>query len=553
MATGFTKKVNQSLINMPYDLDLIGTIKKWVSATAPTGWMLCDGTAISRTTYAELFALMPYLSQTVTMTQASPCVVTMTAHGLQTGQTIQFTTTGGLYTGLAVGTVYYIRWASADTFNLYDTEAHAVNTAATTGVVNTSGSQSGVHTGIAYKWGNGDGSTTFNVPDFRGASVAGVGTSGNGYLAAETFVLGAKYNDTMQGHYHDIADSTYGLEEYYAGAGTGGFVATASNNRLYKARTIETDGTNGTPRKGTVTRGKVVGVNFIIKAYNVVKTVYAQGVDGARLSIDGTFATNSDSLVPSEKATGYFIRHPLTAGKTDDYTNTDTDGLLRVEYDTTSKACAHTLPLIANNIGRRIEVAYVKGGTNNVTISPNAANANTLSNDGLATIILCKVGDFVVFQHSSTSGMWEIVNERITSELRLDGYAGYGGTDTKIPYFTTTTTNIGNMHTLTTNNNTNGCKITINRSGRYSFTLVFAENNSVYLGMTLNSAALTTAMSGITDATRIAYGATLSADTALQVNAVRYFSKNDIIRPHTNGGATSVPSRCWIICSYLGM
>ena len=37
---------------------LIGEIKMWSAATAPDKWLLCDGAAISRTTYADLFAVV---------------------------------------------------------------------------------------------------------------------------------------------------------------------------------------------------------------------------------------------------------------------------------------------------------------------------------------------------------------------------------------------------------------------------------------------------------------------------------------------------------------
>ena len=36
----------------------VGAIKPWGKATAPVGYVLCDGTAISRTTYADLFAVI---------------------------------------------------------------------------------------------------------------------------------------------------------------------------------------------------------------------------------------------------------------------------------------------------------------------------------------------------------------------------------------------------------------------------------------------------------------------------------------------------------------
>ena len=36
----------------------VGTIKPWGKATAPNGYLLCDGTAVSRTTYAELYVVL---------------------------------------------------------------------------------------------------------------------------------------------------------------------------------------------------------------------------------------------------------------------------------------------------------------------------------------------------------------------------------------------------------------------------------------------------------------------------------------------------------------
>jgi microcystin-dependent protein len=36
----------------------VGTIKPWGKSTAPVGYVLCDGTAISRTTYVDLFTII---------------------------------------------------------------------------------------------------------------------------------------------------------------------------------------------------------------------------------------------------------------------------------------------------------------------------------------------------------------------------------------------------------------------------------------------------------------------------------------------------------------
>ncbi len=79
--------------------------------------------------------------QVVTLTIASPCVVSRTAHGWANGTEVLLTTTGALPTGLAASTVYYVISATADAFQLAATPGGAA--------INTSGSQSGVHTAVA--------------------------------------------------------------------------------------------------------------------------------------------------------------------------------------------------------------------------------------------------------------------------------------------------------------------------------------------------------------------------------------------------------------------
>lgn len=89
-------------------------------------------------------------SGTITMTIATPGVVTWTAHGQTNGTPIMFTTTGALPTGITASTYYYIRVIDANTFHLYDTYAHAIDTENVTGRINTSGTQSGTHTCANY-------------------------------------------------------------------------------------------------------------------------------------------------------------------------------------------------------------------------------------------------------------------------------------------------------------------------------------------------------------------------------------------------------------------
>ena len=153
-----------------------GTMTMYGGSFAPTGWLLCDGSEVSRATYADLYA--------------------------------------------AIGTT----------------------------------------------WGSGNGSTTFNVPDMREVAPVGIGTTTSTITAHDVYTLGELKDDQMQGHYHVVAvtgNNASDTASYMTHGSTQNNTYSGTGNDGVKAP--KTDGTNGTPRTGTVTRGKRRGVNFIIK------------------------------------------------------------------------------------------------------------------------------------------------------------------------------------------------------------------------------------------------------------------------------------------------
>jgi hypothetical protein len=79
----------------------------------------------------------------VTISMATPAVVTWVDHGQKAGAGIVFNTTGALLTGLTVGTRYYVSSTglTKDTFQLSATQGGAS--------INTSGTQSGIHSIVA--------------------------------------------------------------------------------------------------------------------------------------------------------------------------------------------------------------------------------------------------------------------------------------------------------------------------------------------------------------------------------------------------------------------
>lgn len=157
----------------------VGALIPYSSTSAPANWLYCNGDAVSRTTYAQLFA--------------------------------------------AIGT----------------------------------------------KFGAGDGSTTFNLPDMRGMFTRGL-DDGRGYDEETGRVIGSTETDKFQAHQHQntVANGTH------AAANGGDFTTmsdvTSGGGQAVSTKYLIADGSSGTPRTGIETRPKNVAVAYIIKYQNAV-------------------------------------------------------------------------------------------------------------------------------------------------------------------------------------------------------------------------------------------------------------------------------------------
>lgn len=100
------------------------------------------------------------------------------------------------------------------------------------------------------KFSNGDGSTTFRLPDLRDQFIRGAGASR---------VVGTSQLDAFQGHYHSSGG-------YYGTTGGGNLLLGGINSGTVAISGPITDGTNGTPRTAAETRPVNVAVNYIIRA-----------------------------------------------------------------------------------------------------------------------------------------------------------------------------------------------------------------------------------------------------------------------------------------------
>lgn len=186
-----TLVVNGSVtVNGSFNLLPPGLIMAYGGSSAPQGWLMCDGTAVSRTTYAALFA--------------------------------------------AIGTAF----------------------------------------------GSGDGSSTFNLPDFRGRFLrgrdGGVGRDPDrgtrGAMAAGGNTgdnVGSIQDDAFQGHIRVIVAEGYGDLYGSVGGSTSSFgipyqLAVANSHQIMTGG-YYSDGSNGTPRVSAETRSKNAAILYLIK------------------------------------------------------------------------------------------------------------------------------------------------------------------------------------------------------------------------------------------------------------------------------------------------
>lgn len=130
------------------DGDLVGTIKPWAGMTAPNQYAFTYGQEVSRTTFSVLFTAITS-SQAVFCTSGSSVL-----SGI--GDTTNF------WIGMSVET----SCVPAGFSTVASKTATSVTLVALANVTTNS-------TAIFFPWGRGNGTTTFNLPDFRGFTLAG--------------------------------------------------------------------------------------------------------------------------------------------------------------------------------------------------------------------------------------------------------------------------------------------------------------------------------------------------------------------------------------------
>ena len=263
-----------------------GVIMPFAAALAPTGWLICDGAPISRTTYANLFSA---IRTTWGIGDDSASFVLPDFRGkFIRGRSAASTNDPDKLARTAQTASTFTR-ASCVTTNL---QAY-VTLASTTGIsvgMSITGSNIPANTFI----GSIDSATQFSMVQQDGSTAQNATGSGTVTLTFSQSALGnfvgSVQGDKFQGHKHNVSGNTanesahthnsgYWANQVNYTSGSQGawlttfafdqFATSAGTAHLHgvnlDSAVPKNDGSNGEPRPGTESRPLNANVNYIIK------------------------------------------------------------------------------------------------------------------------------------------------------------------------------------------------------------------------------------------------------------------------------------------------
>lgn len=186
-------------------------------------YVLREAAQTANTVWAN--KLLGAVAGTCTISIASPGVITRTAHSLENGVAVVFSTTGALPTGLTAGTIYYVVNRTADTFQV----------AATVGgtAITTSGTQSGTH-------------TVTPVPSVVSGTTATIFVENHGYATGERIRIEGGSNAAFNEQEYDVLSTTTHSFTVTVPSGTANDTTTAATRVTRKVKPpIYWDGGSG--------------------------------------------------------------------------------------------------------------------------------------------------------------------------------------------------------------------------------------------------------------------------------------------------------------------
>lgn len=295
------------------DGDLVGTVKPWAGIVAPNQYAFAYGQELSRTTFVTL---MTAITQTTNVVCSN---ASNTLSGLSNTEQIKIGAVVEVIC-MAAGTTVVSKTAS--TITMSNPASISINTVA-----------------VVFNFGNGNGSTTFNVPDLRGNVLAGrpnMGGSASSNLTsvgcttpASGATCGTQTHLLLAG---ELAQHTH--TGTYANTGTINGTSITNNNVNQGVGTVSVDLTGGTA---------TLGANFTQASSTTTHLAGAITVSGTS-DVTPVAATTAFAIVQPTMLFNYII-------KTTPDTNAATaSGVTSIQSMTGDIACGTGLTCTGNII-----------------------------------------------------------------------------------------------------------------------------------------------------------------------------------------------------------
>lgn len=245
----------------------------------------------------------------------------------------------------------------------------------------------------------------------------------------------------------------------------------------------------------------------------------------------------------------------LPAGDTIDTTRLSTPSGANVSYlDILGVAKAY---LVSPNLYYQATIYY--NTTSSVRFFESAEGSNVARNDVWGSAVpgaWSSAGNHVEFSFSVPTveaaltattvygaGLATSVKSGLTpatatlGKIRVTAGNGYGSTNTNIRRFTTSIDSVGS-DIVYADSATLGGTFTIATSGVYAMSYLDFLNATSSIGISRNTASLTTNIVSIAASERIALGTTPGANLSTSVSITTYLAAGDVIRAHTDATAS---------------
>ena len=291
--------------------ELTGVVKPYAGIDLPSGFLWCDGSAVSRATYSTLFAAV---SKTTTGTTTSgSATIASVADNLTTLGLVGATVEGS---GVQSGSVILSVTSSSITLDKTCTANAA-----------------GVSLRI-FPFGAGNGSTTFNVPDLRGRVPAGRdgmgGSAASRLTSAGSGIDGANLGKTGGAETVTLSTSQIPAHNHTA----------SSSTSVSSSTTLSTDGAHTHTASGSTSGSLSVTLTALTLKCST-------GVDNGDFSTPGNVA-QGDTSTTANRPGAFVSGTGTTSGSLTVSATTDSQGSHTHTATTTSTATTTTT---VNNAG----------------------------------------------------------------------------------------------------------------------------------------------------------------------------------------------------------